>query len=152
MLQPKVVLAPIDFSESALQAAEAAAEMAAKFSAALVLVHVVPALPKLPPDVSVFKEGDYERRLHEDAVKRVAQLAAKYTQAGLSVRSEVGVANDVAMEIVRIADRQKADLIAIATHGVTGWNRLVFGSIAEKVVHLAHCSVLVLRAGPHDNP
>ena len=152
MLQPKVVLAPTDFSEWALQSVDAAAELAAKFSAALVLVHVVPALPKLPPDVSIFKEGDYERRLHDDAVKRIAELAAKYEQDGLSVRSEVGDANDVAMEIVRIADRQKADLIAIATHGVTGWNRLVLGSVAEKVVHLANCSVLVLRAGPHDNP
>ncbi len=148
MLQPKLVLTPIDFSESALQASDAAAEMAAKFNAALVLVHVVPALPKLPPDVSIFKEGDYERRLHDDAVKRIAELAAKYAQAGLSVRSEVGVSNDVAMEIVRIADRQHADLIVIATHGVTGWNRLVLGSVAEKVVHVAHCSVLMLRSVP----
>ena len=150
MLQTKVVLAPIDFSALSRDAVETAAALAAKFSAALVLVHVVPALPKLPPDVSIFKEGEYERRLQDDAAKRVAELVAKYTQTGLSVRSEVGVSNDVAMEIVRIAERQKADLIVLGSHGVTGWNKLVFGSVAEKVVHAAHCAVLVQKVAPVD--
>jgi nucleotide-binding universal stress UspA family protein len=50
------------------------------------------------------------------------------------------------MEILRIAEHNHADLIVIATHGMTGWHRLVFGSVAEKVVRLAHCPVLVMRA------
>lgn len=54
------------------------------------------------------------------------------------------------MEIVRIAERQEAGLIVIATHGVTGWNRLVFGSVAAKVVSVAPCPVLMLKATPHN--
>jgi nucleotide-binding universal stress UspA family protein len=50
------------------------------------------------------------------------------------------------MEVLRVAEHQKADLIVIATHGMTGWNRLVFGSVAEKVVRLAHCAVLIIRS------
>ena len=148
MLQPKVVFAPIDFSDPARDAADTAVELASRYGAALVLVHVVPALPKLPAGVSVFKEGEYERRLHEDAVKRIAEVADKYAQSGISVRSEVGVANDVGMEIVRIAERHKADLIVIASHGLTGWNKVLFGSVAEKIVRLAECSVLLLKAAP----
>jgi nucleotide-binding universal stress UspA family protein len=52
------------------------------------------------------------------------------------------------MELLRIAERNNVDLIVIATHGMTGWHKLAFGSVAEKVVRLATCPVLVLRAQP----
>ncbi len=67
---------------------------------------------------------------------------------GLSVRSEVGIANDVGMELLRIAEHNHVELIVIATHGVTGWNNFVFGSVAEKVVRQANVPVLVLRFPP----
>jgi nucleotide-binding universal stress UspA family protein len=50
------------------------------------------------------------------------------------------------MEIVRIAEDEHADMIVIATHGMTGWRRIPFGSVAKKVVEEAECPVLVLRA------
>jgi len=147
MLQPRVVLAPIDFSDAAHESTEIAADMASRFGAALLLAHVVPALPKLPHDITViFKEGEYERHLHDEALRRVAALSAKYAQTGLAVTSDVGIANDVGMEILRIAEREKADLIVIATHGMSGWRSLAFGSVAEKVVRMAQCPVLLLRA------
>lgn len=152
MFHPKLVLAPIDFSDPSLDALESAVDVAARFGAGLLLVHVVPALPRLPPEISIFKEGEYEDRLHQEAVKRIGELAAKYSQRGISVQSEVGIANDVGMEILRVGERSQADLIVIATHGVTGFNRLVFGSVTEKVVHLAHCPVLVLRASSQTKP
>jgi nucleotide-binding universal stress UspA family protein len=148
MLQPKLVLAPIDFSSQSQQAVETATDIASKFGAGLLLVHVVAALPKFPPDVSIFKEGEYERRLHEEAVRRIGEISTKYTRNGVSVRSEVGIANDVGMELLRIAEHNKADLIVIATHGMTGWNKLVFGSVAEKVLRLANIPVLLLRSSP----
>ena len=52
-------------------------------------------------------------------------------------------AGDAASEIVRIASEQSADLIVIATHGLTGWRHLVFGSVAEKVIRLSDRPVLV---------
>src|SRR5579863_1971717 len=107
MLPPKLILAPIDFSDPALQAVDTAADMASRFGAALLLVHVVPALPRLPGSVSMFKEAEYERWLHEEAVKKVVELSSKYEHAGLSVRTEVGTANDVGMEILRIAQKHK---------------------------------------------
>jgi nucleotide-binding universal stress UspA family protein len=148
MLQPKLILAPIDFSDPSRDAVETAADMASRYGAELLLVHVVAALPKLPPDVSIFKEGEYERRLHGDAERRIGALSAELKQKGLAVRSEVGIANDVGMELLRIAEHNHADLIVIATHGVTGWNNFVFGSVAEKVVRQAHVPVLVLRFPP----
>jgi nucleotide-binding universal stress UspA family protein len=129
---------------------DTAADMASRFGAALLLVHVVPALPRLPPNVSIFKEEEYEHWLHEEAVRRITDLSAKYEQAGASVRTEVGTGNDVGMEILRVAKHHKADLIVIATHGLSGWHKVLFGSVAEKVVRLSEGPVLLLKA-PAEN-
>jgi len=146
MLPPKLILSPIDFSDHSGEALKTSAELATQFKAELLLVHVVPALPKLPSAAAVFHEGDYERALITDATSRLQSLVGKFQQTGLRARSEVGVANDVGMELLRIAEHNSVDLIVIATHGMTGWHRLAFGSVAEKVVRLASCPVLVLRA------
>jgi nucleotide-binding universal stress UspA family protein len=145
MFPPKLIVAPIDFSDPSRQAVDTAADMASRFEAILLLIHVVPALPRLPSSVSMFKEAEYERWLHEKAVKTLAELSEKYGQAGISVRTEVGTANDVGMEILRIAEKHKADLIVIATHGVSGWHKVLFGSVAEKVVRLSEGPVLLLK-------
>ena len=113
----------------------------------MLLVHVVPMLPKLPSDVSFLSEGQFEEQLRQDAEKQLEELVAKLAQKNLKARYSIGLpANDTAMEILRIGEHEKADLIVIATHGLTGWHRLVFGSVTEKVVRLAECPVLVLRA------
>jgi len=146
MLPPKLILSPIDFSDSSHEALKTAADLAASFKAELLLVHVVPALPKLPLSVSFFKEGEYETALTTDAQEKLQEIVRKFEESGLKARAEVGVANDVGMEILRVAEHSGADLIVIATHGMTGWRKMAFGSVAEKVVRLAACPVLVLRA------
>ena len=144
MFPIKTVLCPTDFSEPAREALRVADELVAQVGAALLLVHVVPVLPALPSDPNyVFKVPEYERLLHNDADEKLAQLL-RQMKDGTDVRVMVGH-GDVAGEIVRIAETEKADLIVIATHGTTGWRRFVFGSVAEKVVRLAKCPVLTIR-------
>jgi archaellum component FlaC len=55
---------------------------------------------------------------------------------------------NAADEIVRVADEENVDLIVIATHGRTGLDRLIFGSVAGKVVQLAKCPVLTIVSRP----
>jgi nucleotide-binding universal stress UspA family protein len=50
-----------------------------------------------------------------------------------------------AEQIANMAVAEKSDLIVIATHGLTGWRRFVFGSVTEKVVRLAQCPVLTIQ-------
>jgi nucleotide-binding universal stress UspA family protein len=146
MLPPKLILSPIDFSDSSQAALEVAADFAARFGAELLLVHVMPAIEDLPTSVSVFKEGEYDQSLDDAAAKRLADLAATLARKNVKARTEMGTANDVGMELVRIAEHEHADMIIIATHGMTGWHKIAFGSVAEKVVKQASCPVLVLRA------
>jgi nucleotide-binding universal stress UspA family protein len=146
MLPPKLILSPIDFSDPSQEALDTAAALALDMNAELLLVHVVPMLPRLPSPATIFNEAEYERELHKDAEKRLTELTNQLAAKGLKSRFELGTANDVAMEIIRIGEHNQADLIVIATHGMTGWHRLAFGSVTEKVVRLAPLPVLVLRA------
>ena len=148
MLPPKVIVSPIDFSVHSDAALKTAADLALRFGSELCLVHVVPALPNLPSLRSFFKEGEYEQTLQADAEKQLAQMVEKIATRGIKARYAIGTANDTGMEILRTAELNHADLIVIATHGMTGWHQLAFGSVAEKVVRLASIPVLLLRAQP----
>jgi nucleotide-binding universal stress UspA family protein len=146
MLPPKLILSPIDFSDSSHAALDVAADFATRFGAELLLVHVMPAIPDLPEKVSIFKEGEYDQSLVDAAAKWLSDLAATLAQKNVKARTEMGTGNDVGMELVRIAGHEHADMIIVATHGMTGWHKIAFGSVAEKVVKQASCPVLVLRA------
>lgn len=148
MMPPKSILSPVDFSSPSEDALNTAADLAAQFGSQLCLLHIVPAIPKLPSSVSIFREGDYEQELHKDAQERLSKIAQDLARRGINAKTVVGTANEAGMEIVRVAEHDNIDLIVIATHGMTGWHRLAFGSVAEKVVRLAPCPVLVLRAHP----
>ena len=145
MLIIKTILCPTDFSEPAREALNVASDLAQHFGAELRLLHVVPVLPPLPPDPTyVFELPEYERYLHADADKNLRTLNAELSAKSIRVSTFVAHGN-AAEEIVRAAETQKADMIVIATHGATGWQHLLFGSVAEKVVRLASCPVLTIR-------
>jgi nucleotide-binding universal stress UspA family protein len=146
MMPPKLILSPVDFSDPSREALDVAVDMAARFGASLLLVHVMPFVADLPQGVSIFKEGEHDRDLTETAEQRLSKLAVTIAQKNVQVRTELGTANDVGMELVRIAEQDHADMIIIATHGMTGWRTIPFGSVAKKVVEQAACPVLVLRA------
>jgi nucleotide-binding universal stress UspA family protein len=146
MFAAKRILSPIDFSDFSLQALDVAEDIAARYGSEILLVHVVPVIPKLEGHANIFTEGEYENQLIASATTRLADMVAKLQQQGVNARSTVSLSNDPAMEIVRVAESEKSDLIVIATHGATGWRRLAFGSVTDKLVRTAECSVLVLRA------
>jgi nucleotide-binding universal stress UspA family protein len=145
MLPLRVILCPIDFSEPCYQALHAACELGQHFKAELRLVNVVPALPGLPSDPNyVFKIPEYELLLHKDAESKLQQVVKERVPSDLRVSTLIGH-GDAAEEIVKISEQEKVDLIVIATHGESGWRRLWFGSVAEKVVRNALPPVLTIR-------
>jgi nucleotide-binding universal stress UspA family protein len=148
MLPPKVIVSPIDFSVHSDDALKTAANLALRLGSELCLVHVVPALPKLPSVAAFFNEGEYVQALHSDAEKQLAQMVDELAHRGISAKYAIGTANDTGTEIIRMAEHNHVDLIVIATHGMTGWHQLAFGSVAERVVRLATAPVLLLRAQP----
>jgi universal stress protein A len=83
MLSIKKILCPTDFSEASRSAMREAADLATRYQADLLLVHVVQALPALPPNPNyVFEVPEYERALHADAERRLKVLAADMSATG----------------------------------------------------------------------
>ena len=146
MMPPKLIMVPLDFSAASQNALEVATRMASHVGASLLLVHIAPMIADLPQNVSIFKEGAYNKELHVESAKRLSEIAGSLEAKKLNVRTEVGTANDVGMELVRVAEQESVDMIIIATHGMTGWREVAFGSVAKVVVERATCPVLVLRA------
>ena len=145
MLPLKKLLCPTDFSEPAREALKVAVEFVLHFGAQLSLVNVVPMLPVLPRDPNyAFKVPQYEQMLNADAEERLNELIKEVTTPITNIRTILGH-GDAASEIIRIAEKENVDMIVIATHGMTGWRRAVFGSVAERVVRLAKCPVLTSR-------
>ncbi|MDP1760936.1 MAG: universal stress protein, partial [Deltaproteobacteria bacterium] len=86
----------------------------------------------------------YQQELAIHAEKMLQDLVAHH-----KVRTrDLVTTGGAAPEILRIAQQEHADLIVIASHGLTGWRRLVHGSVAEKVVRQATCPVLTIMAPP----
>jgi nucleotide-binding universal stress UspA family protein len=81
---------------------------------------------------------------HDEADRRLKALGASFTGSGRQVATERRE-DDPASGLLTVADEQNADLIVVGSRGLSGVDRFLLGSVAEKVMRHAHCSVLVVR-------
>jgi nucleotide-binding universal stress UspA family protein len=138
-LPKKCVVVPVDFSDDSLAAIDVALQLVAE-PAGLQVIHVLPELNVAEPGVIWDQIDDQSRCRHAEQALREKLSAEKY--AGIGLHAAVG---DAGREVADFAAGQKAELIVMPSHGRTGFKRLLIGSVAERVVRLAHCPVLVLR-------
>jgi nucleotide-binding universal stress UspA family protein len=142
---PTKILLPIDFSPSSQAALEMAADLALHFQADLHLVNVIPMFPTTSlPDL--IPENAFIEKAKADAEAHLAKCRAALSAKGVKSTSSVEIGNDVAGNIMEVVEREHVNLVVISTHGISGWHPLVFGSIAEKVVKLVECPLLLLRS------
>ncbi|MGD8366081.1 MAG: universal stress protein [Desulfobacterales bacterium] len=146
MLPFRKIIAPTDFSDPARTGVSAAVELAAAYSAELILVYAVPRLPLVPAPNGAGAAGQValEQDIRESAQKALEETVGQLPE-GVAARHRV-LSGDPAGQIVQAAREEGADLIVMATHGETGWRRFVSGSVAEKVVRLAECPVLSVHS------
>ena len=147
---PTRILLPIDFSPSSQAALEMAADLAKHFHAELYLVSIIPMFPTstLPDFVP---ETNFLQNARSLAEQHLAKCHAILAARGVKSTSSVEVGNDVAGSIMEVVEREHIDMVVISTHGISGWHPLVFGSIAEKVVKLVQCPLLLLRSAKPDS-
>jgi nucleotide-binding universal stress UspA family protein len=148
MLPFKRILTTTDFSEPSYDGIKAANELAVHYNAELCLVHVISLTPVTvggPVVDTNFDVTAYQEHLEASARKQLAEIMETNISPEVIKCNPIVVSGYAADEIVRIANEQSCDLIVIATHGLTGWRRFVFGSVAEKVVRVATCPVLTVR-------
>jgi nucleotide-binding universal stress UspA family protein len=138
-LPKKRVVVPTDFSQESLDAVDTALEVAATPTGVHV-IHVLPELVVLEPSVAWATIDDEDRLRGTE--KRLQTTLENEKYRGLDVKVLVG---DPGHVIADYAQDVEADLIVLPSHGRTGLKRMLIGSVAERVVRLAHCPVLVIR-------
>jgi len=95
------------------------------------------------PDTSALEiaAGDAAKKVVDDAA---AEIQNMFENKNVSISSDV-LFGSPDNRIVGTAEKMKADLIIIGSHGYKSWERLLLGSVSNSVVHHAPCSVMVVR-------
>lgn len=150
MLTLTHILCPTDFSTVSIRAEAYAAALASRYRAGLHLLHISTPIPivapygEVPIDVQFF-EGQRQKALEALALARERARAA-----GVAAESEEH-SGQPARQILATAEKLQSDLIVLGTHGRGGFEHMLLGSVAEKVLRKAPCPVMVVpEAAPPD--
>lgn len=138
-LSGKPVVVPIDMSEFSLRACKVAFDIAPSVEQVRVL-HVLPVLEPLEPDMT-WPNIDEGVRL-ENAKNTLETFLQEHGYENAVFELRYG---DPGAEIARYAEEIEAGLIVIPSHGRGMFRRLLLGSTTDRVMHLSHCPVLVLK-------
>jgi nucleotide-binding universal stress UspA family protein len=141
------ILLGTDFSEPALEARRLACRLAARWGARLTLVHVYDPMPLgagTSYPAAVWTGADMTAQLAREAERLLAAERSALTEVS-DVTTSAVPHGSAAEALCKEAEERKADLVVVGTHGRTGFTHLLLGSVAEKVVRRAPCSVLAVR-------
>lgn len=139
----KTIVVAVDGSELADRTIGALEELQLQPNAKIILAHVIPLADS---DLEIAADRPHSD-LEPVPYRQIEKQLQSY-QARLSAHSEIEiVSGDPAEEIIRLANIYHADLIAIASRGLTGVKRILQGSVSSQVVENAACSVLVVKPG-----
>jgi nucleotide-binding universal stress UspA family protein len=151
MIEIRHILCPTDFSDFSRRALDHAAAIAKWYDSTVTLLHVSPIMPVaayapgsgMPAWVALTVE---DREAILASMKRFGE-----TETGGRIPLELAIAEGhAATEILARADALPADLLVLGTHGRSGFERLLLGSVTEKVLRKATCPVLSVPSGIAD--
>ncbi|MFZ3266930.1 MAG: universal stress protein [Terriglobales bacterium] len=152
MLEIKLILCPIDFSEFSVRSYRYALSVAAHYRAKLVAQHIVE-LSRYPYADYGACEGDYAafaQALHKGGEQQLREFMKNHTHD--AVWPELVVHQGTAPDcILAFAQGRKADLIVMGTHGRRGYDRLVLGSVTNRVMRKTPCPVLAICNPSHES-
>jgi universal stress protein A len=144
-MQIRRILVPIDFSPDADQAMAWAIDLARRYDASLVLTYVVqPVAWPASPDGLVVTPSDLLATARRELGMSLDRTRESIETAGIHAEA-VLIDGSPAREIAELARAKGVDLIVMGTHGRTGIQHALLGSVAEKVLRTAPCPVLTVR-------
>ena len=145
MTEFKKIMVPIDFSQNAPKVLQTAVEVAEKFDASLSIVFVVQSFEDYSgffvPHMPI---SQFEDEMVQGAEKKMESFLDENLKSNLSYSSTV-IKGDVAEEIIEYAAQNDIAMIVMGTHGYKGLEKVLFGSVAEKVVKTSPCPVLTIN-------
>ena len=139
----KRILVAVDGSQPSVKAARMAADIALKFGATLVLVHVVPKL-LLPPDVYGLTLAEVEREHRAYAEKILQGAIASLREPGL-VTETIVLYGSPAEAIAEQAASPEVGLVVVGSRGQGAVARAFVGSVSDRLVHISPKPILVVH-------
>ena len=143
------ILVAVDGSKPSIDAGVQAIDIAKRYDAELIVLHVIdPRYRELEIAISPrpgrFKE--IEKKVIEDAQKILDTVRQKATEKNVNVKMDaISSFTSVMKDIVHYAKVNNADIIVIGNRGMTGFKKLLVGSVASGVVTYSDCPVLVVK-------
>ena len=152
MVEIRKILCPTDFSNFSERALEHALALAKWYGSEISVLHVIPRV-LMPPEAYPYLSEPLmpDPQARERALEELGRFVHRARERGVAteVRLEEGDAVD---EILKLAKDMPAHLVVMGTHGRRGFERLVLGSVAEKVLRKASCPVLTVSHEPTGAP
>ncbi len=144
MAEIKTILFPTDFTEASVKVLPYATYLADKLGAKLMVLFVVEELSKYANFYVPHSALDnLEAELMESARKKMESFVEDYFE-GFPVETMIR-RGDVPEEIIKVAEEKGVDLIVMGTHGRKGLEKVLLGSVAERVVKGAPCPVMTVN-------
>ncbi|MFT3721453.1 universal stress protein [Pseudorhodoferax sp.] len=144
----KQILVPVDGSQTAMAALREALTIAKAFQSDLFVVHVIDPYPFLGVGAEyAVGQAEYLSAATEQATKALAEAQEAVQAAGLSCETAVVEGHAAEDGIMNSAKTSGADLIVMGSHGRRGIEKLLLGSVTQRVLQEAHVPVLVVRGG-----
>ena len=144
MKEIKKILVPVDFSENSQKILESSVYFAGKCNASLSVVFVVQSFEDYSgffvPHMPI---AQFEEEMLLSAEKKMESFLEE--NLGTVPHMSKVLAGDVAEEIGLYVENEGIDLIIMGTHGYKGFEKVLFGSVAEKVVRTAPCPVMTIN-------
>ncbi|MCG8459720.1 MAG: universal stress protein, partial [Holophagales bacterium] len=144
----KAVVAPVDFSEESARALDLASDLAGRYGAKLHVVHAVerPVVATQYHAIYDWAGGAGFKSATEELKKALAAMVNEVDGSDVDTVLAI-LEGEPSKAVADHAENVDAGLIVIASHGLTGLEHFLLGSVCERLVRLAHCPVLTLR-GP----
>lgn len=152
MIALKKILVATDFGEAAEAALRYGRALARNFNATLYVMHVAEDVSArlFVGEASVGVLPDIQRDVEEAARKQIRELLVDNDPDPLPVKPVMVTSNGPAQAIVQYAKDAHIDLIVVGTHGRGAVAHMLMGSVAERVVRMAGCPVMVVRHPEHE--
>lgn len=150
MIEIRRILCPVDFSDHSRRALDHAVAIARWYGSVITAVHVVAPAPVTAygPGPVIFQAAMMSPTDRDQLQASLDDFVQAETAHGVTIDTRVREGN-AASEVLAQAAELPADLITIGTHGRSGFERLLLGSVAEKVLRKAGCPVLTV---PRNHP
>jgi nucleotide-binding universal stress UspA family protein len=139
------ILLPVNFDAFSEASLEAATSLAKQFHTSIHLVHIIPETPNFNGS-DFFPETQVLEERREVIEQKLDAWKQRLEAQGVETTFSIETGNDIVGHLMLVIKRENVDMIVISTHGLSGWRPLILGSIAEQMIKLVDCTLVLLRS------